>query len=81
MRFMVSLPRSQSIHDEAHDGSEVVSMKGHLRWLGHVQMTSVPGTFTASQTFQPLPTIGWLKHVYTGTKTVQTKTEIINKQL
>ena len=37
-----SQPWGESIHDEAHDGPEVMAVKGHLRGLGHVDVTCVP---------------------------------------
>ncbi len=52
------------MHDEAHDGFEVVSMKCDLRLLGHVDASGVPGPLAVPQPLQPLATIGGLECVY-----------------
>lgn len=49
------------MHDEAHDGLEVVSMEGDLRLLGHVNPASVPGPLAVPKTLQPLTSIGRLE--------------------
>ena len=52
------------MHDEAHNGLEVVSVEGHLTLLGHVHPASVPGPATAADTFDPLAAVGRLECVY-----------------
>ena len=51
------------MHDEAHDGFEMVSVEGHLTLLGHVHPASVPGPATAANAFHPLASVGRLERV------------------
>ena len=50
-------PGGVAVHDEAHDGLEVVSVEGHLRLLGHVDTSGVPRPLAVAQSLQPLA--GW----------------------
>ena len=49
VRSRTSQPWGESIHDEAHDGPEVMAVEGHLGGLGHVDMTRVPRPFGVPQ--------------------------------
>ena len=51
------------MHDEAHDGLEVVSVESHLTLLGHVHPASMPGPATTANTFHSLASVGRLERV------------------
>ena len=58
---IIDPPWSISMHDESHDGLEVVSMEGDLGLLGHVHVSGMPGTLTVPQSLHPLTTVGRLE--------------------
>ena len=58
---MIDAPWSISVHDESHDGLEVVSMEGHLRLLGHVHASGVPGPLAVPQSLHPLAAVWGLE--------------------
>jgi hypothetical protein len=62
-----------SVHDESHDGLEVVPVEGDLRLLGHVHVSGVPGSFAVPQSLHPLTTVGGLERVSTPGKTKSIK--------
>ena len=57
-----------AVHDEAHDGLEVVSVEGDLGLLGHVHASGVPGPLAVTQSLHPLTTVGGLERVSTTGK-------------
>ena len=61
------------MHDESHDGLEVVSMEGHLRLLGHVHASGMPGALAVPQPLHPLTAVGGLERVRTPGKTINLK--------
>ena len=52
------------MHDEAHDGLEVVSMEGDLALLRHVHSAGMPRPPAAANPLDPLASIGGLESVY-----------------
>ena len=62
-KFDVAIPWSISVHDEAHDSLEVVSVKRHLTLFGHVNPTGVPRPPATPHPLQPFPAIWRLKRV------------------
>ena len=54
-------PWSISVHDESHDGLEVVSMEGHLGLLRHMHAAGMPRSLAVTQTLHPLTTVGRLE--------------------
>ena len=61
MRHLIDAPWSISVHDESHDGLEVVSVEGHLRLFGHVHAPGVPGPFAVPQSLHPLAAVRGLE--------------------
>ena len=57
------LPRRVSVHDEAHDGLEVVAVEGHLRLLRHVYPASVPRALAVPDPLHTLPAVGGLEEL------------------
>ena len=58
------------MHDEAHDGFEVVAVEGDLRLLGHVYPAGVPSALAAPQPLKTLAAVGRLKRVHSMGKAV-----------
>ena len=63
------------MHDEAHDGSKVVSMEGHLGLFTHMHSTGVPRSLAVTKTLHPLPTVGRLEGISTVGETEEKKIE------
>ena len=51
------------MHDEAHDGLEVVPVEGHLTLFGHVHPTGVPGPAATPHAIHTFPAVRRLKRV------------------
>ena len=51
------------MHDEAHDGLEVVSVEGHLTLFGHVDPTGVPRPPATPHALHAFPAVWRLKRV------------------
>lgn len=59
------------MHDESHDGLEVVSVERDLRLLGHVDTTGMPRPLAIPQTLKTLAPIGRLKSIHSSCKTAK----------
>ena len=59
------VPGSISVHDETHDGLEVVTVESDLALLGHVHPASVPGPATTPHSLHSLAAVGRLEGVHT----------------
>ena len=51
------------MHDEAHDGLEVVAVEGDLGLLGHVHAPRVPRALAVAQALQALAAVGRLEEL------------------
>ena len=54
------------MHDESHDGFEVVTVECHLTLFGHVDPPSVPRSPATTYALHPLAPVGSLEGVDTA---------------